>query len=200
MTETSGFWSTEDKARGNSLRNASDSALWRVGLLRYQVKTDGLLVSSWMISKEVCDEDEDDIFAGCDILQDGTYLTAREVFESLDLTGYDLDVDPLDVHADKNTFHQYPYMGESKVSGTNFASWIVNNELYSDNVVWLIQLPRLYNIYKEMGIVTSFQTILDFTIYTRLQLTCVPFESSKGIEDYEHTEDDEHYVEARDSV
>ncbi|GKB91765.1 hypothetical protein Tco_0964037, partial [Tanacetum coccineum] len=63
MTETSGFWSSEDKARGNSLKNASDSALWRVGLLRYQVKTDGLLVSSWMISKEVCDEDEDDIFA-----------------------------------------------------------------------------------------------------------------------------------------
>ncbi|GKA82069.1 AMP deaminase-like protein [Tanacetum coccineum] len=121
---------------------------------------------------------------------------------------YDLDVDPLDVHADKNTFHrfdkfnlmyspcgqispreiflkqdnliqvaswlntEYPYIGESKLSGTNFASWIVNNELYSDNVVWLIQLPRLYNIYKEMGIVTSFQTILDFTIHTRLQLTC----------------------------
>ncbi|KAL7583887.1 hypothetical protein Lser_V15G46056 [Lactuca serriola] len=53
-------------------------------------------------------------------------------------------------------------MEESKQSEwDNLARWIVNNELYSENVVWLIQLPRLYNIYKEMGIVTSFQTILD---------------------------------------
>ncbi|CAH8265158.1 unnamed protein product [Arabidopsis lyrata] len=35
------------------------------------------------------------------IFRDGTYLTLREVFESLDLTGYDLNVDLLDVHADK---------------------------------------------------------------------------------------------------
>ncbi|KAL0338169.1 UNVERIFIED_CONTAM: AMP deaminase [Sesamum angustifolium] len=35
------------------------------------------------------------------IFRDGTYLTLKEVFESLDLTGYDLNVDLLDVHADK---------------------------------------------------------------------------------------------------
>nr|GEZ00255.1 hypothetical protein [Tanacetum cinerariifolium] len=61
MTETFGFWSNEDKARGNSLKKASESALWRVGLFRCKVNTDGLLVSSCMISKEVYDED--DIFA-----------------------------------------------------------------------------------------------------------------------------------------
>ncbi|CAH1431584.1 unnamed protein product [Lactuca virosa] len=51
--------------------------------------------------------------------------------------------------------------GRKQSEWDNLASWIVNNELYSENVVWLIQLPRLYNIYKEMGILTSFQTILD---------------------------------------
>ncbi|CAH1442811.1 unnamed protein product [Lactuca virosa] len=51
--------------------------------------------------------------------------------------------------------------GRKQSEWDNLASWIVNNELYSENVVWLIRLPRLYNIYKEMGIVTSFQTILD---------------------------------------
>nr|GEU96777.1 protein STRUBBELIG-receptor family 7-like isoform X2 [Tanacetum cinerariifolium] len=95
---------------------------------------------------------------------------------------------------------EYPYMGESKASGINFASWIVNNNFYSDNVVWLIQLPRLYNIYKETGIVTSFQTILDFTIYRRLQLTCAPFESSKGVRIMNIPKDYEDYVEARDDV
>ncbi|MQL81060.1 hypothetical protein Taro_013518, partial [Colocasia esculenta] len=41
------------------------------------------------------------------IFRDGTYLTLKEVFESLDLTGYDLNVDLLDVHADKSTFHRF---------------------------------------------------------------------------------------------
>ncbi|XP_078179515.1 putative AMP deaminase [Carex rostrata] len=41
------------------------------------------------------------------IFRNGTYMTLKEVFESLDLTGYDLNVDLLDVHADKNTFHRF---------------------------------------------------------------------------------------------
>ena len=39
--------------------------------------------------------------------RDGKYLTLAEVFESLNLTGYDLNVDLLDMHADKNTFHRF---------------------------------------------------------------------------------------------
>ena len=38
--------------------------------------------------------------------RDGKYLTLKEVFESLNLTPYDLNVDTLDVHADKNIFHR----------------------------------------------------------------------------------------------
>nr|GFA27636.1 hypothetical protein [Tanacetum cinerariifolium] len=45
---------------------------------------------------------------------------------------------------------EYPYMGESKASGINFASWIVNNKFYSDNVVWLIQL--IYKIRVSLSI------------------------------------------------
>ncbi|KAI3525738.1 hypothetical protein L1887_04778 [Cichorium endivia] len=162
------------------------------------------------------------------IFRDGTYLTLKEVFESLDLTGYDLNVDLLDVHADKSTFHRFDkfnlkynpcgqsrlreiflkqdnliqgrflaevtsqvfadleaskyQMAEYRISiygrkqseWDNLASWIVNNELYSENVVWLIQLPRLYNIYKEMGIVTSFQTILDNVFLPLFEVTVDP--------------------------
>ncbi|PWA73079.1 AMP deaminase, putative / myoadenylate deaminase [Artemisia annua] len=162
------------------------------------------------------------------IFRDGTYLTLKEVFESLDLTGYDLNVDLLDVHADKSTFHRFDkfnlkynpcgqsrlreiflkqdnliqgrflaeltkqvftdldaskyQMAEYRISiygrkqseWDNLASWIVNNDLYSDNVVWLIQLPRLYNIYKEMGIVTSFQTILDNVFLPLFEVTVDP--------------------------
>jgi AMP deaminase len=45
------------------------------------------------------------------IFRDGKYLTLREVFESLNLTPYDLSVDTLDVHADKNIFHRWAGRG-----------------------------------------------------------------------------------------
>ncbi|KAF8396954.1 hypothetical protein HHK36_018590 [Tetracentron sinense] len=170
------------------------------------------------------------------IFRDGTYLTLKEVFESLDLTGYDLNVDLLDVHADKSTFHRFDKfnlkynpcgqsrlreiflkqdnliqgqylldtilyvdyafktcvlqvdmgrkvkMAEYRISiygrkqseWDQLASWIVNNDLYSENVVWLIQLPRLYNVYKEMGIVTSFQNILDNIFLPLFEVTVNP--------------------------
>ncbi|KHN15593.1 AMP deaminase [Glycine soja] len=41
------------------------------------------------------------------IFRDGKYMMLKEVFESLDLTGYDLNVDLLDVHADNSTFHRF---------------------------------------------------------------------------------------------
>ncbi|KAJ1416237.1 Metal-dependent hydrolase [Sesbania bispinosa] len=162
------------------------------------------------------------------IFRDGTYLTLKEVFESLDLTGYDLNVDLLDVHADKSTFHRFDkfnlkynpcgqsrlreiflkqdnliqgrFLGEltkqvfSDLAASKYqmaeyrisiygrkqsewdqlASWIVNNDLYSENVVWLIQLPRLYNVYKEMGIVTSFQNMLDNIFIPLFEVTVDP--------------------------
>lgn len=40
------------------------------------------------------------------LIRDGKWLTLKEVFESLKMTGYDLNVDTLDMHADKNTFHR----------------------------------------------------------------------------------------------
>ncbi|KAL8154253.1 hypothetical protein V2J09_012013 [Rumex salicifolius] len=162
------------------------------------------------------------------IFRDGTYLTLKEVFESLDLTGYDLNVDLLDVHADKSTFHRFDkfnlkynpcgqsrlreiflkqdnliqgrflaevtkevfsdldaskyQMAEYRISiygrkqseWDTLASWIVNNDLYSENVVWLIQLPRLYNVYKQMGIVTSFQNMLDNIFLPLFEVTVDP--------------------------
>ncbi|KAL6294652.1 hypothetical protein ACE6H2_002794 [Prunus campanulata] len=162
------------------------------------------------------------------IFRDGKYLTLKEVFESLDLTGHDLNVDLLDVHADKSTFHRFDkfnlkynpcgqsrlreiflkqdnliqgrflaevtkevlsdleasryQMAEYRISvygrkqseWDQLASWFVNNSIYSENAVWLIQLPRLYNIYKKMGIVTSFQNILDNVFIPLFEATVSP--------------------------
>ncbi|XP_042049066.1 probable AMP deaminase isoform X2 [Salvia splendens] len=162
------------------------------------------------------------------IYRDGQYLTLKEVFDSLDLTGYDLSVDLLDVHADKSTFHRfdkfnlkYNPCGQSRLreiflkqdnliqgrfladvtkqvlldleaskyqlaeyrisiygrkqsEWDQLASWVVNNRIYSENAVWLIQLPRLYNIYRSMGTVTSFQNILDNIFLPLFDVTVDP--------------------------
>ncbi|XP_028094944.1 AMP deaminase-like isoform X1 [Camellia sinensis] len=162
------------------------------------------------------------------IFRDGIYLTLKEVFESLQLTGHDLNVDLLDVHADKSTFHRFDkfnlkynpcgqsrlreiflkqdnliqgrfiaevtkqvlsdleaskfQLAEYRVSiygrkqseWDQLASWFINNALYSENAVWLIQLPRLYNVYKSMGTVTSFQNILDNVFIPLFEVTVDP--------------------------
>ncbi|EIW81217.1 AMP deaminase [Coniophora puteana RWD-64-598 SS2] len=42
----------------------------------------------------------------------------------------------------------------------NVAKWVVNNKLFSHNVRWLVQVPRLYHIYKESGTVQTFEDIV----------------------------------------
>jgi AMP deaminase len=144
----------------------------------------------------------------------GKPLTLEEVFKTLNISSYDLSVDMLDVHADRNTFHRfdkfnakYNPIGESRLreiflktdnyiqgryfaqilkevlydldeskyqnaelrlsiygrnkdEWDNLAKWAINNNVYSDNLRWLIQIPRIYDIYKNNKMVDNFQDIL----------------------------------------
>lgn len=148
------------------------------------------------------------------IFRDGKILTLQEVFHSLHLTGYDLSIDTLDMHAHTDTFHRfdkfnlkYNPIGESRLreiflKTDNFinglylaeltqqvfedlesskyqmnelrisvygrslsewdklASWIVDNKLFSHNVRWLVQVPRLYDIYKKSHTIGTFYDIM----------------------------------------
>ena len=141
-------------------------------------------------------------------------MTLEEVFRSMNLTSYDLTVDMLDVHADRNTFHRfdkfnskYNPIGESRlrevflktdnylngkyfariikevsadleeskyqnselrlsIYGKNveewdkLANWAIENDVYSDNVRWLIQIPRLFDIFKLNNLMSNFQEFL----------------------------------------
>lgn len=145
---------------------------------------------------------------------DGEEMTLEQVFKSLAITSYDLSVDMLDVHADRNTFHRfdkfnakYNPIGESRLreiflktdnfikgkyfanimkevlsdldeakyqntelrlsiygrdknEWDNLAKWAINNNVYSDNLRWLIQIPRIYDIYKTNKLVNSFEEML----------------------------------------
>ncbi|CAB3371884.1 Hypothetical predicted protein [Cloeon dipterum] len=144
----------------------------------------------------------------------GDEMTLEQVFQSMNLTPFDLTVDMLDVHADRNTFHRfdkfnakYNPIGESRLrevflktdnylNGTYFAriikevmadleeskyqnaelrlsiygkstdeweklaKWAIENDVYSDNVRWLIQIPRLFDIFKSNKIICNFQQVL----------------------------------------
>ena len=165
---------------------------------------------------------------GVVIFRDGKYLTLSDVFRSVNLTAYDLNVDTMDMHADKDTFHRfdrfnlkYNPCGESRLreifikqdnlirgrfladltkevfsdleankyqmaeyrisvygrkatEWDTLAAWVCNHSLYSDNVVWLIQLPRLYSVYKEAGTLQNFQELLDNVFTPLFEVTADP--------------------------
>lgn len=162
------------------------------------------------------------------IVRNDKVLTLQEVFESLDLTPYDLSVDTLDVHADRSTFHRfdrfnlkYNPFGQSRLreiflktdnyiqgrylaeitqelmtdlEGSKYqhvewrlsiygrdvsewsklASWVIDNNLVHSNVRWLIQVPRLFNIYKKTLGMTSFQSMLHNIFWPLFQVTKDP--------------------------
>lgn len=141
-------------------------------------------------------------------------MTLRQMFEKMNLTAYDLSVDTLDMHADRNTFHRfdkfndkYNPVGESRlreiflktdnyIGGKYFADiikevmsdledskyqnaelrlsiygrsrnewdtlakWALQHNVYSDHVRWIIQIPRIYDVFKANKIVDNFEQFL----------------------------------------
>ncbi|KAI0631963.1 AMP deaminase [Trametes polyzona] len=148
------------------------------------------------------------------IFRDGKELTLAEVFQSLNLSAYDLSIDTLDMHAHQDSFHRfdkfnlkYNPIGESRLreiflktdnyiqgrylaeltkevmmdleqskyqncewrisiygrkrdEWDKLAKWIVNHKLFSHNVRWLIQVPRLYDVYKHNSSIETFEDIV----------------------------------------
>lgn len=50
--------------------------------------------------------------------------------------------------------------GRSIDEWDKLAAWVIDNKLFSHNVRWLIQIPRLYDLYKKNGTIRTFQDIL----------------------------------------
>lgn len=51
--------------------------------------------------------------------------------------------------------------GKSDDEWLKLAKWGLDHNVYSDNIRWLIQVPRLYDIFKSNKLLTSFQSIID---------------------------------------
>ncbi|CAJ2513358.1 Uu.00g014770.m01.CDS01 [Anthostomella pinea] len=160
--------------------------------------------------------------------RDGKDLTLREVFESINLTAYDLSIDTLDMHAHTDSFHRfdkfnlkYNPIGESRLrtiflktdnhiqgrylaeitkevisdlesskyqmvewrisiygrsldEWDKLAAWVVDNKLFSHNVRWLIQVPRLYDVFKASGLMATFEQVVKNVFQPLFEVTKNP--------------------------
>ena len=50
--------------------------------------------------------------------------------------------------------------GKSLDEWDKLAAWVVDNKLFSHNVRWLIQIPRLFDVYKSTGIMENFEQVV----------------------------------------
>lgn len=64
--------------------------------------------------------------------------------------------------------------GRKPVEWDILAAWVVGNNLWSNNVIWLIQIPRLYNVYRETGIIENFEQMLENIFLPLFEATLDP--------------------------
>ncbi|KAJ1547995.1 AMP deaminase, partial [Cladochytrium tenue] len=91
-----------------------------------------------------------EIFLKTDNYIQGRYLAelTKEVFSDLEASKYQMAEYRISIY------------GRSKSEWDSLASWVVDNKLFSHNVRWLVQVPRLYNLYKGQKILHNFQDLL----------------------------------------
>ncbi|XP_040059151.1 AMP deaminase 2 isoform X1 [Gasterosteus aculeatus] len=161
-------------------------------------------------------------------IERGRGQTLKEVFESMNLTAFDLSVDTLDMHADRNTFHRFDKFnakynpigesilreifiktdnciegkyfahivkevmsdleeskyqnselrlsiyGRSRDEWEKLAKWALKHRVYSDNVRWLIQVPRLFDVYQTKKTLANFQEMLENIFLPLFEATINP--------------------------
>lgn len=91
-----------------------------------------------------------EIFLKTDNFINGKYLAeiTQQVIEDLENSKYQMVELRISVY------------GRSYDEWSKLARWIVDNKLFSHNVRWLIQVPRLYDLYKRNGNVHNFNEIM----------------------------------------
>lgn len=105
-----------------------------------------------------------EIFLKTDNFIQGRYLAelTKQVFDDLEGSKYQMVELRISIY------------GRSIDEWDKLASWIVDNKLFSHNVRWLIQVPRLYDLYKKNGNVKTFNDILKNLFHPLYEVTINP--------------------------
>ncbi|KAF4461498.1 AMP deaminase [Fusarium albosuccineum] len=64
--------------------------------------------------------------------------------------------------------------GKSIDEWDKLAAWVVDNKLFSHNVRWLIQIPRLYDVYKASGLMETFEQVVKNVFQPLFEVTKDP--------------------------
>ncbi|RPA98044.1 AMP deaminase [Choiromyces venosus 120613-1] len=80
----------------------------------------------------------------------GRYLAeiTKEVFQDLEASKYQMAEYRISIY------------GRAEDEWDKLAAWVVDHKLFSHNARWLIQVPRLYNVYKSTGLINSFDEVV----------------------------------------
>ncbi|KAJ1968917.1 AMP deaminase [Dispira parvispora] len=91
-----------------------------------------------------------EIFLKTDNYVRGRYLAelTKEVFADLEASKYQMAEYRLSIY------------GRSIEEWDKLATWVVDNKLFSHNVRWLIQIPRLYSVYRKSGSMDNFEAMV----------------------------------------
>ncbi|CAO1637725.1 unnamed protein product [Sympodiomycopsis kandeliae] len=91
-----------------------------------------------------------EIFLKTDNFIGGRYLAeiTKEIMSDLESSKYQM------------AEYRVSIYGRNVHEWDKLATWIVENQLFSPNVRWLIQVPRLYEVYKSNGTIENFQDLL----------------------------------------
>eukprot|EP01084_Bolivina_argentea_P036376 67311_1 len=158
----------------------------------------------------------------------GKKQSLREVFEDIGMTGHELSIDALDMHAHQETFQRFDkfnakynpigkaqlrtiflkidnlikgrYLaeitrevaidleesryqfaeyrlsiyGKKKTEWDIVSNWICNNNLNSTQVRWLIQIPRIYPIFKKTNLISNFNEMVSNIFEPLFEVTINP--------------------------
>jgi AMP deaminase len=104
------------------------------------------------------------VFLKFDNAMGGRYLAeiTREVFTDLEVSKYTL------------AEYRVSITGQSRDEWAKLARWVVGNNLASPQVRWLVQIPRLYELYKANGRIHTFQEMLDNIFQPLFDVTLDP--------------------------
>jgi len=86
-----------------------------------------------------------------------------------------------DLEASKYQFAEYriSIYGRKATEWGTLAAWVVDNNLVSPNVRWLIQVPRLFQLYRSSGMLGSFQEMLEYLFEPLFRVTLDPASDPK---------------------
>ncbi|XP_033913587.1 AMP deaminase 3-like isoform X2 [Acipenser ruthenus] len=105
-----------------------------------------------------------DLYLKTDNYMDGEYFArlVKEVSHGLEESKYQ--------HAEP----RLSIYGRSPSEWNNLAKWFIKHKVYSPNVRWIIQVPRIYDIFKSKKIVPSFAKMLENIFLPLFEVTVNP--------------------------